>query len=274
MKDKVRIFNINPKKLLILVFVLTFISSFNARSEERSNETIKLGKWNQGNLQELIKEKPSSIEGQIEFLSKQFLSTPYEASTLTGDINTPEIFTVNLEGMDCFTYIDYVEALRLSTTLEDFNSNLKNIRYQGGNVTFENRNHFFSDWPTQNSKNVGDVTYQIGGNKTIEVEKNLNLKSDGSKFLPGIPVVNRKIYYIPTSEIDDDLLNKLHTGDYVGIYTDIEGLDVTHTGIIIKKDDGVYLRHASSKKKNQKVVDEDFKEYVQNTPGMVIFRPK
>jgi len=87
-------------------------------------------------------------------------------------------------------------------------------------------------------------------------------------------VVNRKIYYIPTSEIDDDLLNKLHTGDYVGIYTDIEGLDVTHTGIIIKKDDGVYLRHASSKKKNQKVVDEDFKEYVQNTPGMVIFRPK
>ncbi len=176
--------------------------------------------------------------------------------------------------MDCFTYIDYVEALRLSTTLEDFNSNLKDIRYQSGNISFENRNHFFSDWPTQNSKNVGDVTYQIGGNKTIEVEKNLNLKSDGSKFLPGIPVVNRKIYYIPTSEIDNDLLDKLHTGDYVGIYTDIEGLDVTHTGIIIKKDDGVYLRHASSKKKNQKVVDEDFKEYVQNTPGMVIFRPK
>jgi hypothetical protein len=274
MKDKVRIFNINPKKLLILVFVLTFISSFNACSEERSNETIKLGKWNQGNLQELIKEKPSSIEGQIEFLSAKFLSTPYEASTLTGDTNTPEIFTVNLEGMDCFTYIDYVEALRLSTTLEDFNSNLKDIRYQSGNISFENRNHFFSDWPTQNSKNVGDVTYQIGGSKTIEVEKNLNLKSDGSKFLPGIPVVNRKIYYIPTSEIDDDLLNKLHTGDYVGIYTDIEGLDVTHTGIIIKKDDGVYLRHASSKKKNQKVVDEDFKKYVQNTPGMVIFRPK
>lgn len=274
MKDKVRISNINPKKLLILVFVLTFISSFNARSEERSNEIIKLGKWDQNNLEEIIKAKPGTTEGQIEFLSKQFLSTPYEASTLTGDTNTPEIFTVNLEGMDCFTYIDYVEALRLSTTLEDFNSNLKDIRYQSGNISFENRNHFFSDWPTQNSKNVRDVTYQIGGSKTIEVEKNLNLKSDGSKFLPGIPVVNRKIYYIPTSEIDDDLLNKLHTGDYVGIYTDIEGLDVTHTGIIIKKDDGVYLRHASSKKKNQKVVDEDFKEYVQNTPGMVIFRPK
>ncbi len=274
MREKMRNFNIAPKTLLILVFVMTFIAPFNARSEETNNETIKLGNWDQNNLEEIIKAKPGTTEGQIEFLSAKFLSTPYEAKTLTGDINTPEIFTVNLEGMDCFTYIDYVEALRLSTTLEDFNSNLKDIRYQGGNVTFENRNHFFSDWPTQNSKNVRDVTYQIGGNKTVEVEKNLNLKSDGSKFLPGIPVVNRKIYYIPTSEIDDDLLNKLHTGDYVGIYTDIEGLDVTHTGIIIKKDDGVYLRHASSKKKNQKVVDEDFKEYIQNTPGMVIFRPK
>jgi hypothetical protein len=267
-------FNIYPKTLLILVFVLTFISSFNANSEEKNNEIIKLGKWDQDNLQKLIKEKPSTTEEQIEFLSAKFLGTPYEASTLTGDINTPEVFTVNFEGMDCFTYIDYVEALRLSANLEGFKNHLKDIRYQDGNVTFVSRNHFFSDWPARNSDSVRDVTYEIGGNKTIAVEKNLNLKSDGSNFLSGIPVVKREIYYIPTSEIDDDLLNKLHTGDYVGIYTDIEGLDVTHTGIIIKKDDGVYLRHASSKKKNYKVVDEDLKQYINNTPGMVIFRPQ
>ncbi len=266
--------NISPKTLLILAFVMTFIAPFNVNSEGKNNETIKLGKWNQDNLEKIIKTKPGATEGQIEFLSEQFLGTPYEAGTLTGDINTPEVFTVDLEGMDCFTYIDYVEAMRLSATLDEFNGHLKDIRYQNGNVTFENRNHFFSDWPARNSDNVRDITYEIGGKKTVAVEKNLNLKSDGSKFLPGIPVENRKIYYIPTSEIDDDLLNKLHTGDYVGIYTDIEGLDVTHTGIIIKKDDGVFLRHASSKKKNQKVVDEDFKEYVQNTPGMVIFRPQ
>ncbi len=266
-------FNIYPKKLLILVFVMTIITPFNVHSEESNNEIINLGKWDEVKLQELIKEKPSTTEGQIEFLSAKFLGTPYEANTLTGDINTPEVFTVNLEGMDCFTYIDYVEAMRLSENTDEFRGNLQNIRYRSGNVAFEDRNHFFSDWPTQNSRNVRDVTYQIGGKKTVEVEKNLNLKSDGSKFLPGIPVVNRKIYYIPASRIDDDLLNKLHTGDYVGIYTDIEGLDVTHTGIIIKKDAGVYLRHASSKKKNQKVVDEDFKGYVQNTPGVVIFRP-
>ncbi|MEE8043976.1 MAG: N-acetylmuramoyl-L-alanine amidase-like domain-containing protein, partial [Thermodesulfobacteriota bacterium] len=174
----------------------------------------------------------------------------------------------------CFTYIDYVEAMRLSANLDDFNRNLKDIRYKDGNVTFENRNHFFSDWPVQNSNNVKDVTYEIGGKKAIEVEKNLNLKSDGSKFLPGIPVVERKFYYIPSSEIDNGMIGKLHTGDYVGIYTDIEGLDVTHTGIVIKKDYQVFLRHASSRQKNNKVVDEDLIEYIQNTPGMVIFRPQ
>ena len=261
------------KALLSFVPVMIFFCSFIACSEETNNEIINLGKWNQHNLAEVIKNKPNTTQAQIDFFSEQFLDTPYEASTLTGDINTPEIFTVNLEGMDCFTYIDYVEALRLSATLEDFNNNLKDIRYRDGTISFENRNHFFSDWPARNNKNVRDVTYEIGSNNAIAVEKNLNQKSDGSKFLPGIPVVNRKIYYIPASEIDDDLLNKLHTGDYVGIYTDIEGLDVTHSGIIIKKDDGVYLRHASSKKKNHKVVDEDLKEYIQNTPGMVIFRP-
>ena len=269
-----RNFNIYPKTLLILVFVLTFTWSFNANSEGKNDETIKLGRWDQGNLEKIIKEKPSATGEQIEFLSEQFLGTPYKASTLTGDINTPEVFTVNLEGMDCFTYIDYVEALRLSTTLEDFKANLKDIRYRDGDISFQGRNHFFSDWPTQNSDSVRDITYEIGGNKTIAVEKNLNLKSDGSNFLPGIPAVNRKIYYIPTPEIDDDLLKKLRTGDYVGIYTGIEGLDVTHTGIMIKKDGRVYLRHASSRKKNYKVVDEDLKQYIQNTPGMVIFRPQ
>ena len=269
-----RNFNIYPKTFLILFFVLTFISPLIACSQEKNDEVIKLGNWDQVKLQELIKEKPDNTEEQINFLSKQFLGTPYVAGTLTGDINTPEVFTVNLEGMDCFTYIDYVEAMRLSANLDDFNHNLKDIRYKGGNVTFENRNHFFSDWPVQNSNNVKDVTYEIGGKKAIEVEKNLNLKSDGSKFLPGIPVVERKFYYIPSSEIDNGIIGKLHTGDYVGIYTDIEGIDVTHTGIVIKKDDQVFLRHASSRQKNNKVVDEDLIEYIQNTPGMVIFRPQ
>ncbi len=114
----------------------------------------------------------------------------------------------------------------------------------------------------------------MGGSKAIAVNKSLNLKADGSTYLPGIPIVNREFYYIPTQEIDEDVLIKLRSGDYVGMYTDKDGLDVTHTGIVIKKDNGIYLRHASSKKGNERVVDENFLEYVQNVPGIVVYRPK
>ena len=69
------------------------------------------------------------------------------------------------------------------------------------------------------------------------------------------------------------LFRSLQTGDYVGIYTDKEGLDVSHTGIIIRKGGVVFLRHASSKEKNQKVVDEVLSGYMQNKPGLVIYRP-
>ena len=68
-------------------------------------------------------------------------------------------------------------------------------------------------------------------------------------------------------------MSKLKTGDFAGIYTDKEGLDVSHTGIIIKKGGKVFLRHASSREKNQKVVDEELSEYMQNKPGLVVYRP-
>ncbi len=261
------------RNLAILLFIFTVIFSLNAISQQNI-EIITLGEWNEDSLSSMIDTNQDTTPQRVEYLSGRFLGTPYQESTLTGDANTPEIFTINLQGMDCFTYIDYVEALRLSDTYEEFGPNLKAIRYKNGDVSFGNRNHFFSDWPAENSNNIMDVTYQIGGSKAVAVNKSLNLKSDGSTFLPGIAVVNREFYYIPSSEIDEEVLIKLRTGDYVGMYTDTGGLDVTHTGIVIKKDDGIYLRHASSKKSNKKVVDEDFVEYVQNVPGIVVYRPK
>lgn len=238
-------------------------------------EIIKLGKWTDADLNKIMagSSKDGDTGQRIEFISAEFLNTPYVGSTLTGDLNTPEVFTVDLEGMDCFTYIDYVEALTLSSSLPAFEENLKKIRYKDGDVSFQNRNHFFSDWPLYNSAYVSDVTREIGGDKAKAVSKNLNQKNDGTVFLPGIPVKNRTIYYIPAAEIDGSVLSSLKTGDYVGIYTDIDGLDVSHTGIVIKKGDTVYLRHASSRKSNMKVVDEVLSEYIENKPGLIIYRP-
>lgn len=268
--------------LILLAMVFTASGFFflnneyvQAGPERNMIETIKLGKWTEDSLtQIMIESSKLGSEGErINFISGKFLGTPYEGSTLIGDINTPEVFTIDLEGMDCFTFVDYVEAMSLSKSFKEFKENLRKIRYRDGIVAFRNRNHFFSDWPLYNYEYIEDETPVIGGNKKEEASKNLNSKGDGTLYLPGIPVLSRTIYYIPSSALDRNLLSKLRTGDYVGIYTEKEGIDVSHTGIIIRKGDLPYLRHASSKEKNRKVVDEELSTYLQNKPGLVIYRP-
>ena len=237
-------------------------------------EYIVLDKWTQSELEHILHESSEikDIGARINFLSRLFLDVGYKESTLTGNINTPEVFIINLPGVDCFTFIDYIEAMRLSSSFPEFRENLKKVRYREENITFENRNHFFTDWREFNSEFVDDVTSNIGSQKTKNITKTLNRKEDGTHFLQGVQPRQRKIQYIPSGAIDDSVVDKIKTGDYAGIYSEIQGLDVSHAGIIIKDRDLIYLRHASSRYK--KVIDEGFRNYISNKPGLIVLRPK
>lgn len=239
-------------------------------------EEIILGKWTEDTLDCLLNEA-STIKDfgtRVDFLSKQFLKTPYKNSTLTGDMQTPEVFVVNLKELDCFTFVDYVEAMRRSNSFSLFKENLKKVRYCSGQVSFEKRNHFFTDWIVFSSDFIIDITKQIGAGKCKDVRKRLNEKKDGTCFLPGVDCILREITCIPSKYVDEKIVKELKTGDYIGIYSEKEGLDVSHVGIIIKEKDTVNLRHASSVKKQREVIDEDFKEYLKNKPGIVVLRTK
>lgn len=261
--------------LTIACLLVPFTSFGKAGADESIAEKIELGKWTESSLTLIMTEASNlgSPGERIAFVSEKFLGTPYVGSTLTGSIDTPEVFTIDLEGMDCFTFIDYVEAMSLSDSFPEFKDSLRKIRYSLGVVAFANRNHFFSDWPINNSQYIKDVTSEVGGKNTVAVSKKLNLKSDGTYYLPGIPVKERTIYYIPSAALDASVLNNLMTGDFVGIYTDKDGLDASHTGLIIEKGGRVLLRDASSREKNKKVVDEDLSEYMKNRPGLIVYRP-
>ena len=264
------------KTILLTIILLTSLISIHTTAAAGNDERILLGRWTQDELGRIIS-KASEIRDvgkRIEFLSGRFLGVKYKASTLIGDMDTPEVLVIDLQGVDCFTYLDYIEAMRLSRSFSEFKKNLKKVRYRSGKVAFENRNHFFTDWRVFNSAHVDDVTEKVGGIRTKSVRKMLNLRKDGTYFLPGITPVEREIQYIPSNTIDETVTGRLKTGDYVGIYTEMQGLDVTHTGIIIKKQDKVYLRHASSAKKNRKVVDQDLITYISKTPGLIVLRPK
>lgn len=211
---------------------------------------------------------------RIAYLSSRLLGVPYAESTLIGDDKTPEIFVVNLEGVDCLTFVEYIEAMRISSSFHEFIVNLKRVRYKSGNVHFYSRNHFFSDWRQFNGDLIEDVTEEIGLKRVMRVLKNLNKKENGTLFLQGIEPVMRDIRYLPADAIDSDVIKNLRTGDYIGIYSRLQGLDVSHTGIMIRQDDSAYIRHASSHPERRRVIDQDFKDYVSNTPGIVVYRPK
>ncbi|ACB69063.1 protein of unknown function DUF1460 (plasmid) [Burkholderia ambifaria MC40-6] len=215
----------------------------------------------------------SSTGQLIEALSREFIGIPYRGDMLKGSATTPEQLVIDFSGLDCFTYLDYVEAARKAETKADYVTRVVGTRYINGDIDFLHRRHFFTDWANRPKLLADDVTAAISA-RAVTVTKQLNKKTDGGTYLAGLPVVQRDVVYIPSEFVDDYVVSQLRTGDYIGIYAKADGLDVTHTGIFVETRDGPMLRNASSKKANMKVVDSPFLEYVKNTPGIVVLRPR
>ncbi|GAB2941434.1 DUF1460 domain-containing protein [Hafnia psychrotolerans] len=207
----------------------------------------------------------------IESVSSAFLGTPYRADTLIGSPNTKEILVADFNGVDCFTLIDYVAALSRASDQKTFQNNLVKTRYVNGHVDYLSRKHFFSDWFATSPRNAVDVTRDVSPHY-ITVNKTLNSKPGGGEYIPGLGIIPRVIHYIPGNAVNEKVLDKLDAGDFIGIYTPLNGLDVSHVGIVIKQGGKVWFRNASSLSKNMKVVDSLLMEYVSSKPGIVVLR--
>ncbi len=209
---------------------------------------------------------------QIVAISADFLGRKYQADTLGGGPEQPEVLTVNLDAVDCFTFLDYVEAARRSAAPEQFRDRLKEVRYHAAHVSWQSRKHFFTDWSEEGL--IDDVTASVGGNAVVTVDKVLNRKSDGTLYLQAVATRPVSLDYIPTQALNSEVLSKLQAGDYLGIYSDQDGLDVSHVGILIRHDGGLSLRHVSSRPEIRKVIDSPLLEYLHGKPGIVVLRAR
>jgi hypothetical protein len=255
--------------LVILIGVLLWVATGGAEPLQPTEEVLPLA-W-----QELLNETQAAAPGErIAAISARFLTTPYRANTLTGGPDTPEQLVINFDGVDCFTLLDYVEALRRSKNLPEFPDRLVDVRYFDSTVSWEQRRHFFTDWLEATPMWVDDVTAEVGGAQAQRVVKQLNRDKEGALLLTGIPVRQRTIHYLPTSALDKTHFDNLRNGDYLGIYSQRAGLDVSHTGILIRRDGQLFLRHASSRTGLKQVVDSPLLEYLDGKPGLVILRAK
>ena len=258
-------------RFLVFFIALIFLFPFKLVQSETYYSSKLRSEYYKDQINKLMINRPSESNKLPNYFSSAFLGRPYKAHTLIGDKNNKEVFVLNLDEMDCFTYLDYIQSLIESKDYYSFISKLKYVRYKDGIVSFKNRNHFFYDW-SQNVKGLLDVTSIIFPQNSVKITKNLNLKDDGKFFLEGITVKKVYISYLPSKHIKKNNLEKLKSGDYIGIYTHIKGLDVSHVGIFIKKEQGYFYRNASSLSKNNKIVDTDFLDYIKDKPGIIIYR--
>lgn len=233
--------------------------------------TVPAPQWRMRHAEALQMDQPGR---QVEHLSAGFLGLPYVASPLSGSPTQDEVLVNDLVRVDCFTLLDFVETLRRSVDLTHFDQTLLQVRYQGSELSYRSRHHFFSAWGDANQPHLRDVTAEVAGPRLLRLEKTLNRKQDGGLWLEEIPTQQRELAYLPTAALDGVPLDRLQTGDYVGIVSLLPGLDVSHTGILVWREGTLYLRHASSRASTGKVLDEPLLPYLQDKPGLVVLRPQ
>jgi hypothetical protein len=235
---------------------------------------IDTGKWSTDELNRLLREASGiKIPGEkTGYISKRFLGTPYRADTLSGSPDKEERLVINLSALDCFTFLDYVEAMRRVDDFQNLPEALRKVRYRSGSVSYTERNHFFILWGRNNSPHLLELFTMESLEGLLETEKTLNLRQDGSPYLEGIEPEKVRFRYLSLRHLKA-VHDILATGDYIGFYSPSAGLDVTHTGIVIRKGEKLLLRHASSRPGVMRVIDEDLYEYALKHEGIILFRP-
>ena len=211
-------------------------------------------------------------------IGKWFLQTPYLEKTL--ELPGPEKLVINLQGVDCTTFVETVVSMtRLEENgkfnFEAFEKELEKLRYRNGmNEGYSSRLHYFSDWIFENEQKgiLKDVTKEVGGspyaNAPSFMSENPQFYRQLSKSenLNAIQEIESKIekrgyFYIPKGEIQS-LEKNIQSGDIIAITTSMSNLDIVHTGFAIEKNERIHLMHASSKNGEVEVSELPLADYL------------
>ncbi|WP_163321634.1 N-acetylmuramoyl-L-alanine amidase-like domain-containing protein [Draconibacterium mangrovi] len=224
---------------------------------------------------------------------KLLMNTPYVAHTLETE---PEQLIVNLRELDCTTYAENCLALARTAktrkpSFKHFKNELQLIRYREGEInSYPSRLHYFSDWILDNDKKgtVKSVSQSIGN---TEFDKTINFMSlhptsykplkNNAVFIEALhkqeqELTKTQLYYIPTEKLET-LKHQIKNGDIFGITSTVDGLDITHVGIAVFKDNELYFMHASSKAEKVILSEQTLYEYLVNrasVSGIMIARPQ
>lgn len=225
-------------------------------------------------------------------LGLQFRGRPYVVGPLDGFGR--EVLVCRLDAFDCFTFLEAMLAAARGVAVEDYSfdayvQRTQEQRYRGGEMgDYCSRLHYYTEWIYDNEKKglVRDVTREVGG---VPFEKEYGFMSanrseyaalaeddDMYRCIQDVEArLNREVnlFYIPQDRIRDSY-DRLQPGDLIATATHIDGLDVTHTGMVYKGEDGsTGLLHASTN--GGVIISPDLQDYVQGNRvqiGIIVAR--
>ena len=261
-------------------------------------QTIVCSPIDKNTLEEKIVEMQSVVQptygDTLVTIGKSFLGIPYVAKTL--EVGETESLVINLQGLDCTTYVENVLAFgsmlrKGEKELDDFARTLEKIRYKDGKLRgYPSRLHYFSEWIANNQEKglVKDITGELGGKA---LTKDINFMSTHRDLYPFLSdednylqikaseryLNDRPLYVLAKDKIEASE-HLLRSGDIIALATSINGLDVTHTGFAIRMDNGrIHLLHASSANEEVEISELPLAEYLMNirhNTGIMVARPR
>jgi len=277
------------KRSILFLFISSFLfgqSIYTQKDVDVCNAKFQLA------LEEGLQNKP--INEVVIAIAKSFLGLEYEAQTLEkGD---REKLVVHLTGLDCYTFLEtslvFARCIKEGdTSFANFQRELENIRYRDGELKdYPSRLHYFSDWIYEMDRRgiAKNITKEIGGEPYEKIVNFMSTHPDSYKRLRENPqfideiestekeISARKYYYIPQDRIES-VEAEINSGDILGITTNIDGLDISHTGIAIRLDDRrIHLLHAPTVGKKVQISEEPLAEYIigkKFQTGIMVVRP-
>jgi hypothetical protein len=238
-----------------------------------------------------LRKKP--IGDVVVEIGKSFLGVDYIANLL--EQPGAERLVVNLRGLDCVLFCEnalvFARCIKKNkTTFDDYKAELQYIRYRGGIIDqYPSRLHYFSDHIYDNEKKrvVKNVTNEIGG---VPFRKTVNFMSthpdsyiklkENPDFVKVIQkqeeaINKRTMYHIPKDHVRK-VAPKIHSGDIIAITTEIDGMDVSHTGIAIWQNDSLHLMHAPLSGHQVQITEKNLADYLaanKKQLGIMVARP-
>lgn len=232
------------------------------------------------------------IQELIVEIGLSFLDTKYVAATLENGLE--EKMIINLRELDCTTFVENCLALARTaklgkTDFESYVTELVKIRYRNGvRNKYPSRLHYFSEWIRNNSeKKIVSDTPNFQG---IKLSKTINYMSthpqdypvlkEHPELIPAIALQEKEIsasgyYYFPKNN-PDNLLKNLQHGDIIALTSTIDGVDINHVGIIIRKNNEFHLLHAPLSGGKVLVSDGPVTDFIlpkSKNSGIMIARP-